>query len=78
MEGFTIRISRSGDVLLLNGVPVYHANMHYSDSFVVHGLRESLVVPAETQEEAADQSSQEEAGSEANNESFLMDDDNEF
>ncbi|CAL8995080.1 unnamed protein product [Prunus brigantina] len=57
MEGFTITISRSGDVLLLNGVPVFFANMYYSDSLVVHGLRESLVMP-ETPE-VADESSPE-------------------
>ncbi|XP_061990926.1 putative fasciclin-like arabinogalactan protein 20 [Rosa rugosa] len=78
MAGFTIRISRNGDVLLLNEVPVYYANMYYSDSVVVHGLQESLVMPAEAQEEAAEESSQEEAGSETSDDSLLMDDDSEF
>ena len=70
MAGFSIRISRSGDVLLFNEAPVYYANLYYSDSVVVHGLQESLVIPAESQGEAADESSQEEAvGSEASDDS---------
>ncbi|KAL6186902.1 hypothetical protein ACLB2K_043020 [Fragaria x ananassa] len=69
LDGFTIRISRSGDVLLLNGAPVYFANMYYGDSVVVHGLQESLVMPEEA---AAGESSPEEGGSDS------LDDESEF
>ncbi|XP_008350997.3 putative fasciclin-like arabinogalactan protein 20 [Malus domestica] len=55
MQGFAITISRKGDVLLLNGVPVFFANMYYGDTFVVHGLRETLVMP-ETPEDADESS----------------------
>ncbi|CAN6549557.1 unnamed protein product [Malus baccata var. baccata] len=55
MQDFTITISRKGNVLLLNGVPVFFANMYYGDTFVIHGLRETLAMP-ETPE-SADESS---------------------
>ncbi|KAF8390648.1 hypothetical protein HHK36_025175 [Tetracentron sinense] len=46
LEGFTINITRSGDVLLLNGVPVIFPDMYYSDLLVVHGLRQMLTSQA--------------------------------
>ena len=43
LDGFTITITKSGNQLMLNGVPVFFSNLHYSDSIVVHGLSELLV-----------------------------------
>lgn len=34
---------------MLNGIPVFYANMHYSDSVAVHGLNE-ILVPQEVAE----------------------------
>ncbi|XP_050372325.1 putative fasciclin-like arabinogalactan protein 20 [Argentina anserina] len=72
MKGFTIKMSRSGDVLLLNEAPVYYPNLYYGGSIAVHGLQDSLVVPAQSQEEAADESEsspEQQAGSEAGDDS---------
>ncbi|KAM1657898.1 hypothetical protein ACFX1Q_046048 [Malus domestica] len=44
-NGFTITISRNDDVLLLNGVPIFFANMYYGDTLVVHSLRETFMMP---------------------------------
>ncbi|KAI4313818.1 hypothetical protein L6164_026768 [Bauhinia variegata] len=41
-SGFTINVTKSGDMLHLNGVPVIFPEMYHSDWFVVHGLREML------------------------------------
>lgn len=48
-EGFTITVTRAESVLMLNGIPVFYANMHYSDSVAVHGLNE-ILVPQEVAE----------------------------
>lgn len=51
-NGFTITITRSDNVLMLNGVPVFFANMYFSDPLVVHGLNEVLAVENRAQEVA--------------------------
>lgn len=38
LEGFQIRISRSGDILMLNEVPVSFPDMYENDWLVVHGV----------------------------------------
>ncbi|KAL5553375.1 hypothetical protein UlMin_040776 [Ulmus minor] len=59
LDRFNITISRSGSVLLVNGVPVFYANMYYSHSLVVHGLSEILGM----QKEAAESESKSSSGS---------------
>ncbi|KAF3432229.1 hypothetical protein FNV43_RR26968 [Rhamnella rubrinervis] len=54
-NGFTITITRSDNVLMLNGVPVFFANMYFSDSLVVHGLHE--VLAAEDRAQKVEESS---------------------
>ena len=54
-EGFTINVTGSGNILMLNGTPVFFANMNYSDSLAVHGLNEVLT-PQEAPESGADSS----------------------
>ncbi|XP_050221426.1 putative fasciclin-like arabinogalactan protein 20 [Mercurialis annua] len=39
MKGFGISVSRSGDILMLNEVPVSFPDMYQNDRIVVHGLR---------------------------------------
>ncbi|KAJ9140842.1 hypothetical protein P3X46_031439 [Hevea brasiliensis] len=39
LEGYGIRISRSGDIVMLNEVPVSFPNMYQNDWLVFHGLR---------------------------------------
>ena len=51
-DGFTINITRSGGILMLNRVPVYFPNMYLSDLLVVHGLRQTLAVLEGMQETA--------------------------
>ncbi|KAI4357689.1 hypothetical protein L6164_001623 [Bauhinia variegata] len=41
-RGFTINVTKSGDILYLNGVAVIFPEMYYSDWLVVHGLPEML------------------------------------
>ncbi|XP_058738505.1 putative fasciclin-like arabinogalactan protein 20 [Vicia villosa] len=45
LEGFTINITRTGGVLILNGVPVYFPDAFFNDRVVVHGVSEVLAVP---------------------------------
>ncbi|KAK9277696.1 hypothetical protein L1049_007243 [Liquidambar formosana] len=45
LEGFKLNITRSGDILLLNDVPIIFRDMYSSDWLAVHGLREILTVP---------------------------------
>ncbi|KAK9271568.1 hypothetical protein L1049_001929 [Liquidambar formosana] len=45
-EGFSISVARSGDVLVLNGVPVIFPDMYNSDWVIIHGLNELLTSPA--------------------------------
>ncbi|KAJ7943046.1 Fasciclin-like arabinogalactan protein [Quillaja saponaria] len=40
LEGFKIRITRSGGILMLNDVQVFFPDMYYSDKLVVHGVRQ--------------------------------------
>ncbi|XP_057965069.1 putative fasciclin-like arabinogalactan protein 20 [Malania oleifera] len=41
-EGFVINVTRSGDVLELNGLPVIFPDMYYRDALVVHGINRLL------------------------------------
>ncbi|KAF6166330.1 hypothetical protein GIB67_015876 [Kingdonia uniflora] len=47
VDGFTVKLSTSGDVLVLNGVPVIFPDLYSSDSVVVHGLQQMLLLPGE-------------------------------
>lgn len=42
LEGFSINITRSGGILILNGVPVFFPDMVFNDKMVVHGLGDVL------------------------------------
>lgn len=44
LEGFTINITRSGGVLVLNGVPVFFPDIFFNDRVVVHGVSDVLAV----------------------------------
>ncbi|OVA12520.1 FAS1 domain [Macleaya cordata] len=46
-QGFTIKVTRSGDVLVLNDVPVtaIAPDIYSSDSVVVHGLQQIITIP---------------------------------
>jgi hypothetical protein len=52
LEGFTINSTRCGEVLMLNGEPVFYPNMYISDWLVVHGLREVLALSERPKEVA--------------------------
>ncbi|KAF5740452.1 hypothetical protein HS088_TW11G00521 [Tripterygium wilfordii] len=41
-DGFWITVTRSGDVLVLNGIPVICPDMYYSDWLVAHGINQLL------------------------------------
>ncbi|XP_077236646.1 putative fasciclin-like arabinogalactan protein 20 [Tasmannia lanceolata] len=41
-KGFSINVTRSGDILVLNGIPVIFPDMYYGELLVVHGLRQVL------------------------------------
>ncbi|KAK4846854.1 hypothetical protein QYF36_022661 [Acer negundo] len=43
--GFEIKVTWSGDILLLNGVPVVFPDMYNSDWLVLHGINSLLVSP---------------------------------
>lgn len=43
LEGFSINITRSGGVLILNGVPVFFPDIFFNDRVVVHGVNDALV-----------------------------------
>lgn len=43
--GFMINLTRSGDVLVLNGVPVIFPDMYQSDWLIIHGLNQLLMPP---------------------------------
>ncbi|KAL9317228.1 hypothetical protein ACSQ67_013745 [Phaseolus vulgaris] len=42
LEGFTINITRSGGVLVFNGVPVFFPDVFFNDRIVVHGVSNIL------------------------------------
>ncbi|KAJ8747762.1 hypothetical protein K2173_013070 [Erythroxylum novogranatense] len=42
MEGFRIRVTRSGDILMLNEVPISCPNLYQNEWLVVHGLQGML------------------------------------
>ncbi|KAB5516569.1 hypothetical protein DKX38_027217 [Salix brachista] len=44
-RGFMINLTRSGDVLVLNGVPLIFPDMYQSDWLVIHGLNQLLMPP---------------------------------
>ncbi|XP_002534506.3 putative fasciclin-like arabinogalactan protein 20 [Ricinus communis] len=50
LEGFGITVSRSGDILMLNEVPVSFPDMYRNEWLVVHGLRGMLDGPDRQQE----------------------------
>ncbi|XP_065882008.1 putative fasciclin-like arabinogalactan protein 20 [Euphorbia lathyris] len=52
LEGFGITMSRSGDILMLNEVPVSFPDMYQNDWLVVHGIRGVLGVDG--QQETSD------------------------
>lgn len=41
-EGFNINITRSGGVLILNGVTVFFPDVYFNDKIVVHGVSDVL------------------------------------
>lgn len=43
LEGFSVNVTRSGGVLVLNGVSVVFPNMFHNDKLVVHGVSDVLV-----------------------------------
>ncbi|CAK9144759.1 unnamed protein product [Ilex paraguariensis] len=51
LEGFGINVTRSGDLLMVNGVSVGFPDMHYSDLLVVHGIGEVLALPVSVSDE---------------------------
>lgn len=51
-NGFTVTVTRSDSILMLNGVPVFFANMYFSDPLVVHGLNAVLAAEEKPQEMA--------------------------
>lgn len=69
-NGFTITITRSDNVLMLNGIPVFFANMYFSDPLVVHGLHE--VLAAEDRAQKVEESS---AGIGSQGEEILLEND---
>ncbi|XP_076914654.1 putative fasciclin-like arabinogalactan protein 20 [Bidens hawaiensis] len=45
LNGFRIRVTRSGATLMVNEVPIAFPDMYYSDWLVIHGVSEALSVP---------------------------------
>ncbi|KAK1416074.1 hypothetical protein QVD17_31862 [Tagetes erecta] len=45
LDGFKIKINRSGGSFKVNEVPITFPDMYYSDSVVIHGIREVLSLP---------------------------------
>ncbi|KAL7001031.1 hypothetical protein U1Q18_002185 [Sarracenia purpurea var. burkii] len=56
-EGFTIKITKLNDLLMLNEVPVTFPDMYYSDWLVIHGLPQFLELP-ETPDQGAESSTE--------------------
>ncbi|KAL9343821.1 hypothetical protein Peur_064252 [Populus x canadensis] len=48
--GFMINLTKSGDVLVLNGVPVIFPEMYQSDWLIIHGLNQLLMPPLKEEE----------------------------
>ena len=48
--GFTINLTKSGDVLVLNDVPVIFPDMYQSDWLIIHGLNQLLTPPLKEEE----------------------------
>ncbi|BAT93859.1 hypothetical protein LR48_Vigan609s002100 [Vigna angularis] len=51
LDGFSINITRSDGVLILNGVPVLFPDLFFNDRVVVHGVSDILVAQDETFQE---------------------------
>ncbi|GFS32745.1 hypothetical protein Acr_00g0024370 [Actinidia rufa] len=49
-DGFTIKITKSSDQLMLNEAPVTFPDMYYGDWLIVHGLNQVLELPATAEE----------------------------
>ncbi|XAR72274.1 hypothetical protein NMG60_11018856 [Bertholletia excelsa] len=62
MEGFTICITKSNGLVMLNEVPVTFPDMYYNDRLVVHGLQEVLELrePLERGQQSSSESGQNE------------------
>lgn len=63
LDGFKINVTKSDDVLMLNGVEIGSPDLYYSDWLVVHGIREILAAP-ERSKEVAESSDENESKSE--------------
>ncbi|XP_061365016.1 putative fasciclin-like arabinogalactan protein 20 [Gastrolobium bilobum] len=50
LEGYSINITRSGGVLILNGVPVFFPDIFFNDKVVVHGVSDVLAVQDNTRQ----------------------------
>ncbi|CAE6203268.1 unnamed protein product [Arabidopsis arenosa] len=48
LKGYEIEVSWSGDILLLNGVPLIYPDLYVNDWIVVHGFNQ-MIVPKEKQ-----------------------------
>ncbi|KAM7275239.1 hypothetical protein ACFE04_017105 [Oxalis oulophora] len=44
-EGFRINVTKFGDIVMVNGVPVVFPDMYSSELMVIHGLNQVLVSP---------------------------------
>ncbi|TXG57252.1 hypothetical protein EZV62_018565 [Acer yangbiense] len=53
LNGFKLNVTRSGKVLMLNGVEFASLDLYYSDWLAVHGLRRVLPVPPERPKQVA-------------------------
>ncbi|KAK4842164.1 hypothetical protein QYF36_016797 [Acer negundo] len=53
LNGFKMNVTRSGEVLMLNGVEFASLDLYYSDFLAVHGLRRVLPVPPERPKQVA-------------------------
>ncbi|KAF5442325.1 hypothetical protein F2P56_034995 [Juglans regia] len=50
LDGFTINVTGSHDLLVLNNVPVIYPDMYVCDWLVVHGIRDILEAPKQKEE----------------------------
>lgn len=53
-DGFSINVTRSGRVLMLNGVQVFYPNMFYNDELAVHGVNDVLATHEKKTQEVAE------------------------
>ncbi|XP_057962232.1 putative fasciclin-like arabinogalactan protein 20 [Malania oleifera] len=52
LEAYTIDVTKSGDAVMLNGIPIVFPDMYFGDWLVVHGLHEILPAPETPEHEA--------------------------